>query len=205
MKHAKTSRNLVFNWLARIIPDPCPIHTRFIPPTCTASPKPTCVIRKHLLADMFSAKRGFGIFQDYYGNSTPIYAPVCNSPDHRCPIRKPRILESLGPLEAVGEFVRRPFAYLSKGPRSLSLSLSLPPSPPPSNVASLWAVYYYPLPENHKKPQKRITLEPLERGLLGMRASFHSRGLRFRVFQGCFGRSSGEDGSGLGEFTGEVK
>ena len=38
-----------------------------------------------------------------------------------------------------------------------------------------------------------------------MRASFHSRGLRFRVFQGCPGRSSGGDGSGLGEFTGEVK
>ena len=105
-----------------------PIHARLIPDsypqTCKASPKPTCVIKKHLLADMFSAKRGFGIFQDYYGNSTPIYAPVCNSPDHSCPIRKPRILGSLGPLEAVGEFVRRPFAYLSKGPRSFSLSLS---------------------------------------------------------------------------------
>ena len=142
-----------------------PIHARFIPPTCTASPRPTCVIRKHLLADMFSAKRGFGIFQDYYGNSTPIYAPVCNSSDYRCPIRKPRILGSLGHLEAVGEFVRRPFAYLSKGPRSPSLSLL--PSPPPSNVASLWAVYYYPLPENHKKPQKRITSEPLEEGCWG--------------------------------------
>ena len=115
----------------RSMPDSYPIHTRFIPPTCTASPKPTCVIRKHLLADMFSAKRGFGIFQDYYGNSTPIKAPVCNSSDYRCPMRKPRILGSLGPLEVVGEFVRRPFAYLSKGPRSLSLSLSLPLHPPP--------------------------------------------------------------------------
>ena len=129
---------------------------------------------------------------------------VCNSPDHRCPIRKPRILGSLGPLEVVGEFVRRPFAYLSKGPRSLSLSLSPSLSTPLQCSFSLGCI----LLSFTRKPEetpKRITSEPLERGLLGMRASFHSRGLRFRVFQGCSGRSSGGDGSGLGEFTGEVK
>ena len=96
----------------RSMPDSYPIHT----PNLHSKPK-THVCHKEALA--------IGIFQDYYGNSTPIYAPVCNSSDYRCPIRKPRILRSLGPLEAVGEFVTRPFAYLSKGPRSLPLSPSL--------------------------------------------------------------------------------
>ena len=184
---------------ARSMPDSYPIHT----PNLHSKPK-THVCHKEALASRYVfCQAGFWNLPRLLRKQHAHNAPVCNSPDHRCPIRKPRILGSLGPLEAVGEFVRRPFAYLSKGPRSLSHSL--PPSPPPSNVASLWAVYYYPLPENDKKPQKRITSEPLERGLLGMRASFHSRGLRFRVFQGCSGRSSGGDGSGLGEFTGEVK